>query len=129
MEMEDAIVSPTTAAERAEMRAMARELAYRELAPRAASLDAGEEAVLAECWRLLAELGLDRVLIDERHGGAGLGVADLLATIEELAVGDGGIAMCVFSATPRWRRSPASSWRTSPRGHAGRLCRPRPRPS
>jgi Acyl-CoA dehydrogenases len=89
-------MSPTTAAERAEMRAMARELAYRELAPRAASLDAGEEAVLAECWRLLGELGLDRVLLDEQHGGAGLGVPDLLATIEELAVGDGGIAICVL---------------------------------
>ncbi len=86
----------TTAAERAEMRAMARELANRELAPRAASLDAGEEAVLAECWHLLGELGLDRVLLDEQHGGAGLGVPDLLATIEELAVGDGGVAMCVL---------------------------------
>ena len=75
---------------------MARELAYRELAPRAAALDAGDQDVLAECWRLLVELGLDRVLLDEQHGGAGLGVADLLATIEELAVGDGGIAMCVL---------------------------------
>lgn len=89
-------MSGITAAERAEMQAMARELAYRELAPRAASLDADEEAVLAECWRLLVELGLDRVLLDEQHGGAGLDVPDLLATIEELAVGDGGIAMCVL---------------------------------
>jgi alkylation response protein AidB-like acyl-CoA dehydrogenase len=89
-------MSPTTAAERAEIRAMARELAYRELVPQAASLDAGEDAVLAECWRLLGELGLDRVLLDEPHGGAGLGVPDLLATIEELAFGDGGIAMCVL---------------------------------
>jgi alkylation response protein AidB-like acyl-CoA dehydrogenase len=86
----------TTAAERAEIRAMARELAHRELGPRAASLDAGGQDVLAECWRLLVELGLDRVLLDEQHGGAGLGVPDLLATIEELAVGDGGIAMCVL---------------------------------
>jgi hypothetical protein len=86
----------TTTAERTEIRALARELAHRELAPRAAALDAGDPEVLAECWRLLAELGLDRVLLDERHGGAGLGVAELLATIEELAVGDGGIAMCVL---------------------------------
>ncbi len=119
-------MSPTTAAERAEMRAMARELAYRELTPRAASLDAGEEAVLGECWRLLGELGLDRMLLDEQHGGAGLGVPDLLATIEELAVGDGGIAMCVLlcnaalatlsgeqladiSAGGRWALVPAAS--------------------
>ncbi len=78
------------------MRAMARELARRELTPRAAALDAGGQDVLAECWRLLVELGLDRALLSEQHGGAGLGIPDLLATIEELAVGDGGIAMCVL---------------------------------
>jgi len=89
-------MSVITVAERAEIRAMARELAARELVPRAAALDAGDQDVLAECWRLLVQLGLDRVLLDEQHGGAGLGVADLLATIEELAVGDGGIAMCVL---------------------------------
>src|ERR1035437_9211549 len=86
-------MSEITAAERAEIRAMARELGHRELASRAASLDAGGQDVLAECWRLLVELGLDRVLLDEQHGGAGLGIPDLLATIEELAVGDGGTAM------------------------------------
>ncbi len=89
-------MTPTTAAERSEIRTMARELARRELQPRAASLDAGAQDALAECWRLLVELGLDRMLLDEQHGGAGLGVDDLLATIEELAVGDGGIAMCVL---------------------------------
>ncbi len=89
-------MTATTAAERAEIRTMARELAHRELAPRAAALDAGGPDVFAECWRLLVELGLDRVLLDEQHGGAGLGVPDLLASIEELAVGDGGIAMCVL---------------------------------
>lgn len=86
-------MSPATAAERAEIRMMARELSRRELTPRAAALDAGDEDVLHECWRLLVELGLDRALLDEQKGGAGLGVSDLLATIEELAVGDGGIAM------------------------------------
>jgi alkylation response protein AidB-like acyl-CoA dehydrogenase len=89
-------MTAATAVERAEIRAMARELARRELAPQAASLDAGGQDVLAECWRLLVELGLDRVLLDEQHGGAGLGIPDLLATIEELAVGDGGTAMCML---------------------------------
>jgi alkylation response protein AidB-like acyl-CoA dehydrogenase len=89
-------MSATTAAERAEIRAMARDLARREIAPRSAALDSGSEDVFAECWRLLVELGLDRVLLDESHGGAGLDVPDLLATVEELAVGDGGIAMCVL---------------------------------
>jgi len=89
-------MSTVTTEERAELRSMARELAHRELTPRAAELDAGGQDVLAECWRLLVELGLDRALLDEQHGGAGLGIPDLLATIEELAVGDGGIAMCVL---------------------------------
>jgi alkylation response protein AidB-like acyl-CoA dehydrogenase len=90
------IMSTLTATERAEIAAMARELAHRELAPRAAALDAGGQDVLAECWRLLAELGLDRALLDEEHGGSGLGVLDLLATIDELAVGDSAVAMCVL---------------------------------
>jgi len=77
------------------MQAMARELAYRELAPRAASLDAGEEAVLAECWRLLVELGLDRVLLDEQHGECevGLQVPDQLGEVaDRLVTGSTGAA-------------------------------------
>jgi alkylation response protein AidB-like acyl-CoA dehydrogenase len=89
-------MSPATAAERAQIRAMTRELAYRELAPRAAVLDAGGQDEFARCWRLLSELGLDRMLLGEQHGGAGLCVPDLLVTLEELAVGDAGIAMCVL---------------------------------
>jgi alkylation response protein AidB-like acyl-CoA dehydrogenase len=89
-------MTATTAAERAEIRAMASDLARRELAPRAASLDIGSKDVLAECWHLLVELGLDRVLLDEQHGGSRLGISDLLESIEELAVGDGGIAMSVL---------------------------------
>jgi hypothetical protein len=89
-------MSTTSLAERAEIRALARELASRELTPRAAALDAGGQDALHECWRLLVELGLDRALLDEQHAGAGLGIAELLATIEELAVGDAGIAMSVL---------------------------------
>jgi alkylation response protein AidB-like acyl-CoA dehydrogenase len=89
-------MTATTTAELAEIRAMARELADRELAPRAAALDFGRQEALAECWRLIVLLGLDRVLLEEQHEGAGLGVSELLATIDELAVGDAGIAMCVL---------------------------------
>lgn len=89
-------MSTLTATERAEIRAMARELAHRELAPRAAALDAGGQDVLAQCWRLLAGLGLDRALLAEEHGGSAVGVPGLLATLEELAVGDGAVAMCVL---------------------------------
>jgi alkylation response protein AidB-like acyl-CoA dehydrogenase len=85
-----------TATERAELREMTRDVARRELLPRAAALDAAEEAMLADCWRQLVEIGLDRAMLSEEHQGSELGVPDLLAAIEELAVGDGGIAMCVL---------------------------------
>jgi alkylation response protein AidB-like acyl-CoA dehydrogenase len=78
------------------MRAVARELALRELTPRAAALDAGDDSVLSDCWRLISEIGLDRGLLSEEHGGSGMDVLDLLATIEELAVGDAGVAMSVL---------------------------------
>jgi alkylation response protein AidB-like acyl-CoA dehydrogenase len=86
----------STIAEREEIRAMAREVARREIAPRAAALDEGGHEAFAECWAVLVELGLDRALLPERHGGSELAVPDLLGAIEELAVGDGGIAMSVL---------------------------------
>lgn len=82
--------------EQIEIRSMARELARRELIPLAAALDSCEQAAMAKCWRLLVDTGLDRALLDERHGGAGLGVHELLTAVEELAVGDGGMAMCAL---------------------------------
>ncbi len=88
-------MSNATALERAELLELARGLARRELTPRASALDAGDSNVIATCWRQLAELGLDRALLPEEHGGAELDVADFLAVVEELAVGDGGIALCV----------------------------------
>jgi len=86
----------STIAEREEIRAMAREVARREIKPRAAALDEGDDAASAECWATLVELGLDRALLGERRGGSELAVPDLLAAIEEFAVGDGGIAMAVL---------------------------------
>lgn len=88
-------MSNATASERAELVELARMVARRELAPRASALDAGDSDVIASCWRQLAELGLDRALLPEEHGGAELDAADFLAVVEELAVGDGGIALCV----------------------------------
>lgn len=82
--------------EHAEMIGMARDLARRELAPRAAALDAGEDSALAECWGALVEVGLDRALLGEELGGAGIGLDDLLAVLEELAWGDGGVALSVL---------------------------------
>ncbi|HEY7891072.1 MAG TPA: acyl-CoA dehydrogenase family protein [Solirubrobacteraceae bacterium] len=85
-----------TISEQAEIRSMAHELARRELSLRTAAIDSGDQDAWAECWQLLTETGLDRALLDERHGGVGLGVAELLTVVEELAIGDGGIAMSVL---------------------------------
>jgi alkylation response protein AidB-like acyl-CoA dehydrogenase len=89
-------VTGATAAERAELRELARELARRELQPQAAALDSADAATLTACWRELATVGLDRALLGEEDGGPGLGVAELLTVLEELAVGDGGVALCVL---------------------------------
>jgi alkylation response protein AidB-like acyl-CoA dehydrogenase len=75
---------------------MARAVADRELLRRAAALDAGEPAVRRECWQQLAGLGFDRALLSEDLGGPGLDVAELLAVVEQLAFGDGGMALCVL---------------------------------
>ena len=85
-----------TTGERAALLAMARDLARRELVPRAEDLDRGHSAAMSACWDAVVEVGLDRALLGEQHGGVELSVRDLLATLEELAVGDGGIAMCVL---------------------------------
>ncbi len=85
-----------TGTERAELVEVARTFARRELLPRSLELDSGVADVVADCWRGLVELGYDRALLDEEHGGAGIGELDLLAALEELAGGDGGIALCVL---------------------------------
>lgn len=84
------------AMEHAEIREMAREIARRELVPRAVALGAGQSAALEACWRILAAAGLDRALLAEECGGAGLGIGELLTVVEELATGDGGMALCVL---------------------------------
>lgn len=86
----------STSSERAALLAMAGNLARRELRARGADLDRCDEAAIAECWRSIVDVGVDRALLSERHGGVELSVGDLLAVIEELAAGDGGIAMCVL---------------------------------
>ncbi len=114
-----------SAAERRELIALARDLAMRELTPRAAAIDSGDQGALAECWRAIVEVGLDRALLDECDGGAGIGTGDLLAVVEELAVGDGGVALCVllcnaaFASLPRARAAavPAGArWAAVPVG-------------
>lgn len=72
--------------------AVTREFAAKELVPHALALDDRSEETLAACWRGLCEIGLQRGLLPESDGGVGLSLSGLLGVLEELAVGDGGVA-------------------------------------
>ena len=79
-------------AELSEIIAVTNAFATRELLPHALELDLGDAKTLAACWRGVCEIGLHRGLLPESAGGVGLSLGGLLAVLEELAVGDGGIA-------------------------------------
>lgn len=72
--------------------AVTREFATKELSPNALELDDRNEDTLSACWRGVCEVGLQRGLLPESAGGVGLSLAGLLGVLEELAVGDGGVA-------------------------------------
>jgi alkylation response protein AidB-like acyl-CoA dehydrogenase len=112
---EVAIMS-ATALERAELVELGREFARRELTPRASALDAGDREPIADCWHQLAELGLDRALLPEEHEGAELDVPVFLSLIEELAAGDGGIALCVLLSNAALRAVGPETIETIPAG-------------
>lgn len=82
--------------ERIELIELARDLAHRELMPAAGAIDAGSQDAIDACWQTICEVGLDRALLAEEHGGAGIAIDDLLRALEELAVGDGGLALSVL---------------------------------
>jgi alkylation response protein AidB-like acyl-CoA dehydrogenase len=88
----EATVAQITREELGEVLAVTRELAHRELAPRALEVDDRSAAATNDCWQAVSEVGLDRAILREDEGGAGVGLAGLLALVEELAVGEGGIA-------------------------------------
>ncbi len=58
-----------------------------------AELDVGAEEAIEKSWNGVCEIGFDRCLVDEDAGGAGLPAAALPAIVEEIATGDGGVAM------------------------------------
>lgn len=76
--------------------AVARDFTEHELLPRAAALDAAEPSVIADVWQRLVGLNLDRALLADDLGGAGIDVEDFLCVLEEVAVGDAGVALAVL---------------------------------
>jgi isovaleryl-CoA dehydrogenase len=73
------------------LRRTVREFARRDVAPRAAAIDAAQ-SFPEESWRQAAELGLLGASAPAEYGGAGLGLAELCIVGEELA------AACVSTA-------------------------------
>jgi isovaleryl-CoA dehydrogenase len=73
------------------LRRTVREFARRDVAPRAAALDAAQ-SFPAESWRQAADLGLLGATAPTEYGGAGLGLAELCIVGEELA------AVCLSTA-------------------------------
>ncbi|MHB8670356.1 MAG: acyl-CoA dehydrogenase family protein [Acidimicrobiales bacterium] len=85
------------------LRKFAREVAERELAPRAREWDEREEFPQAS-WDALRAAGLFGITVSERHGGAGLGDVEAAIVLEELARADVSSAiLCqlVFNGPPR----------------------------
>lgn len=79
-----------------ELVAVTRDFTEHQLLPRTAALDAAQPTVIAEVWQHLVELNLDRALLADDLGGAGIDAADFLRVLHEVAVGDAGVALAVL---------------------------------
>src|SRR5438093_3368044 len=89
--------------DQATLRKFAREVAERELAPRAAEWDETEEFPDAS-WDALRQAGLFAVTVGEKWGGAGLGDVEAAIVLEELARADVSsaiLAQLIFNGPPR----------------------------
>ncbi|HEY2213760.1 MAG TPA: acyl-CoA dehydrogenase family protein, partial [Acidimicrobiales bacterium] len=85
------------------LRQLAREVALREVAPRAHQGDE-EGAVPAEVRKALASADLLRITIGEQWGGMGLGDVEASIVLEEIARADVSSAICcqlTFNGPPR----------------------------
>ena len=85
------------------LRKYARDLAERELAPRAAQWDETEEFPQAS-WDALKAAGLFGVTVSEEHGGMGMGDVEAAIVLEELARADVSSAILtqlIFNGPPR----------------------------
>ena len=76
------------------VRALAREFAERELAPKAAARDLSGEFPEREL-RALGKLGLLAIAVPEELGGAGMGTVAYSLAMQELARGDAAVAVAV----------------------------------
>jgi alkylation response protein AidB-like acyl-CoA dehydrogenase len=75
-----------------DLRALARDYANKELAPRAAQLDR-DHAFPSEAWKRAGELGLLGILVPQEYGGEGLDTVAFSIFVEEMARADGAVAL------------------------------------
>ncbi len=89
--------------DQAALRALAREVAERDLAPRAADWDE-HERFPEEAWKAYQQAGLNGITTGERWGGMGMGDVESTIVLEELAHGDVSSAILlqlVYNGAPR----------------------------
>ena len=89
--------------DQAALRQLARDVATREVAPRAHQADE-EGAVPAEVRKALAAADLLRITVGEQWGGMGLGDVEASIVLEEIARADVSSAICcqlTFNGPPR----------------------------
>jgi alkylation response protein AidB-like acyl-CoA dehydrogenase len=89
--------------DQAALRALAREVAERELAPQAAHWDETEEFP-TKSWEAIRRAGLFAITVGEEYGGAGLGDVEAAIVLEELSRADVSsaiIAQLIFNGPPR----------------------------
>src|SRR6267143_336571 len=90
--MSTATDAPAQPEQRAEVVALARDFAQREILPHAAEWDR-EARFPEETYKQLAELGFFGLRIPEEYDGLGLDLLTYLMVLEEIAAADAGIAV------------------------------------
>ena len=74
------------------LRATVTDFASREIAPRAARIDAGNEFP-ADLWRKMGDLGLLGITVEEDYGGVGMGYLEHVVAMEEISRGSAAVGL------------------------------------
>ena len=74
------------------LRATVTDFASREIAPRAARIDEGNEFP-ADLWRKMGDLGLLGITVEEDYGGVGMGYLEHVVAMEEISRGSAAVGL------------------------------------